>query len=262
MKIKIILFILLALTFVGCPPQKPVLKEVPLPPQPVRKEVVPDINLRIASIDISKYGKKIEKSEIQKFASQLKHDSIDILTMQGITRYPELKTRIDIVDQLAIDAEMRKAFGETITLSGRQSGNGIFTIYPIRSSENLQFDNIKSTGFEAAMQTIVDCGAQSVVVVSTQITDKATPADISKIIKSIEQLPKTFSTYPIIISGNINPEKSLSNFVVADERKKDDTPAIWYNANGTMKVLGGQIEQTVFGKMNVVLFGVFSKAQP
>jgi len=255
-------YFLFALILIGCPSPKPITKEEPPPPPPVKKEIVPDIVIKFATIDISKHVKKIEMNDIQIFARQLKNDSIDILTMQGITRYPELKNRVDIVDELSKETEMRKSFGETINLGGRQNGNGVFTIYPIRSSDNLQFDKIKSTGFEAAMQTIVDCGTQNIVVVSTQITEKATMADQISIIKSLEQLPQQFQSYPIIISGNIDSDKLLDKFNAIKIRKNSDSPGIWFAANGTLKILDEQISPSVFGKMSIVIFGIFSRPQP
>lgn len=255
-------FIFLSLFLIGCPSPKPITKEEFPHPPPVKKEIIPDMVIKLANLDISKYGKKIELSDVQKFARQLKNDSIDILTMQGITRYPELKNRADIVDELSKETGMRKSFGETINLGGRQNGNGVFTIYPIHSSENLQFDKIKSTGFEAAMQTIIDCGTQNIVVVSTQITEKATNDDRIRIIKSLEQLPQQFQSYPIVISGNLDIEKPLDRFSSIEIRKNNDSPGIWFIANGTLKILDEQIRESLFGKMTIVIFGIFSQPQP
>ncbi|MDI6766202.1 MAG: hypothetical protein QME52_05200 [Bacteroidota bacterium] len=255
------LLFILSLFLLGCPPPKPIMKEKP-PTPPMKKNIVPDMVIKFATIDISKYDKKVEINEIHKFAGQLKKDSIDILTIQGIIRYPEIKTRVDIVDELAKQTEMRKAFGETINHGGRQNGNGVFSIYPIRSSDNFQFDKIKSTGFEAAIQTIIDCGAQNIVVVSTQITDKATRADRISIIKSLEQLPQQFQSYPIVISGNLDFDQPLNKFNPIQIRKNNDSPGVWFAANGTINILDEQIRESVFGKMTIVIFGIFSQPQP
>jgi endonuclease/exonuclease/phosphatase family metal-dependent hydrolase len=218
--------------------------------------------IKFATIDISKFGKKIELSDIQKFARQLKNDSIDILTMQGITRYPDIKTRVDIVEDLAKETEMRKSFGETINLGGRQMGNSVFSVYPIRSSENLQFEKIKSTGFEAAMQTIIDCGAQNLVVVSTHITEKASKDDLESIIASLKQLPETFQSYPIIISGNINSDKLLDKFSAVNDKLINGSTGVWFSTNGTLKIIGTQDKLSVFGKMTTVVLAIFTKPQP
>jgi len=257
---KYYLLLILALFLTGCPSPKPITKEVP-PPSPKEVKVpVLEIVVHFASIDLSQYTQRIEKSDIQKFASQLKKDSIDILTIQSITRYPELKSRVDLVDELAGAADMRKAFGETINISGRQNGNGIFAVYPIRSSDNLQFDKLKSTGFEAALQTIIDCGSRDILIVSTQISDKATETDISNILTTLGHLTKTYPDHPIIISGNLSPNEA-GNKMTAYENvttgKIVETPTVWFSKNESVRMLEHKTVSTVFGKMVLVNFGIY-----
>lgn len=261
---KLFPYLFLTLFLIGCPSPKPIQKEEP-PSPPSVKEIAPEITVRFASLDISKYTKRIEKDDLKKFITQLKSDSIDILTIQGITRYPGLKTRIDIVEELAATADMRKSFGETINLSGRQNGNGVFTIYPIRSSENLQFEKLKSTGFEAALQTIVDCGTREIVVVSTQISEKASKDDIISINASLGQLTHLYPNQPIIISGNIaNAEasRSMLSYENITLGKGSDSPTVCFSKNESLKLLTEQIVLTNFGKMTIVNFGIYRQTQP
>lgn len=245
----------------GCQPPRQIIEETPPPPPPVSKEVSPDITLTFASIDMSQFRKKIELGDIQKFARQLKSDSIDILSMRGITRYPDLKSRADIVESLAKEADMRKSFGETINLGGRQSGNAVFSVYPIRSSENLQFTGIKSTGFEAAMQTIVDCGARTIIVVSTHITEKASHEDISRIVNSVGKLPETFEGYPIILSGNFEPGRIGERFAPVDSGNAGKMET-WYRADGSLNTLSRKTARSVFGDMHLTKFGIFARQRP
>lgn len=259
---QFLIYLFITILIFGCQPPKPIVKEEPPTPPPAIKEIIPDMIIKFATIDISKFGKRIELSDIQKFARQLKNDSIDILTMQGITRYPDIKTRVDIVEDLAKETEMRKSFGETINLGGRQSGNSVFSVYPIRSSDNLQFEKIKSTGFEAAMQTIIDCGAQNIVVVSTHITEKASKDDLESIISSLKQLPETFQSYPIIISGNLNSDKLLDKFSAVDNGLINGSTGVWFSTNGTLKIIDQQDKLSIFGKMTTAVLAIFTKPQP
>jgi endonuclease/exonuclease/phosphatase family metal-dependent hydrolase len=258
-------YLLLTFIIIGCQSPKPIQKgEPPLTPS-VTKELVREITIRFASIDISKYTKRIEKSDMQQFAAQMKKDSIDIITIQGITRYPELKTRVDFVNELAAATEMRKTFGETINLSGRQNGNAVFAVYPIRSSENLQFEKLKSTGFEAAMQTIVDCGAKDIVVISTHISDKATKEDIASIMTTLGRLTQTFPDHPIIISGNLESAEASRSMTAYDDISADrnlNTPTVWYSKNDLLKVLEERSMSTVFGKMALINFGIYRRPLP
>jgi hypothetical protein len=255
-------YLLLALLIAGCPP-RPVVKEPPPPPPVVEKKPpMPEIMINIGSLNLAKYGNKIEKSDIRKFADQLKRDSIDIILLQGITRYPELKNRIDIVEELARMGDLRKVFGETITLTGRQSGNGVFSIYPIRSNENTPYRNLQNANFETALQTIIDCGAREIVVVSTLLPEKTPPSDQSLVATTLGTYNNLYYGKPIIISGNLPGSenvRSIANYDDVRQLRAEDAPLIWYSNDGSLKLTSQKIEHTVFGKMSVVRFGVFRK---
>ncbi|HZY10952.1 MAG TPA: hypothetical protein VFF29_07335, partial [Bacteroidota bacterium] len=108
----------------GCAPPKTVVKEEPSPP--IKKIIEPDIIIQVGSLDLSKHGKRIEGEDIEKMATTLIREKIDIFAVQGILRYPDLQTRIDFVNELSRQADLRQVFGETHTISGRQSGHAIF----------------------------------------------------------------------------------------------------------------------------------------
>lgn len=271
---------LLVWIFAGCPaPREAQKEEQPTPTE--KKPIVPAIEIRVASIDLSKYQKKIERDDVQQFAIRLKRDSIDILTVQGITRYPELTTRVDFVDELATRTEMRKAFGETISISGRQNGNAVFSAYPIHSSENTPYDNLHSTKPEAALQAVIDCGVRDIVLISTQLPEKASTEDQSTVVNRLASFNNFYINRPIIMTGNLprsDALRSMAQFdVVKLIRQKDgqrsgqsrdgqvqsgDTPRIWYSMNETLRLLDAKIESTVFGPMVVAEFGVFRQAEP
>jgi hypothetical protein len=260
---KTLPYLLLALLFAGCPPPKPIVKEVPPPPPVVEKKLpMPEITVNVGSLNLAKYAKKIEKNDVVKFADQLKRDSIDILLLQGITRYPDLKTRVDIVDELARVADLRKAFGETITLTGRQNGNAVFSIYPIRSNENTPYKNLQNGNFETALQTIIDCGVREIVVVSTLLPEKSPASDQSVVSTTLGSYTNLYYGKPIIISGNLPKSENTRALANYDEARKlhvEDAPLVWFSGDGSLKLTQQKTEPTVFGKMSVVRFGVFRK---
>ena len=182
---KVVLTALLAVTallVIGCSSTKEVKKEeLPPPPPPtpvVKKATDPDITFKIASIDLGKLARRLELKDIDGLAGELKKQRIDILTLQGVSRYPQVATRIDIIDSLSSRTDMRKIFGETIELSGRQTGNAILCSYPVRSNENTHYDGLHSDNFEAALQGVIDCGARDVIIVSTGLPDFSSAAAI------------------------------------------------------------------------------------
>ena len=245
---------------VGCPSPKPIVREVPPQPAPAKKAPTPEINIKVGSLNLAKYSKKIETADIQKFADQLKRDTIDILLLQGITRYPEIKTRTDIVDELARASDLRKVFGETITISGRQNGNAVFSIYPIRSNENTPYKELRNSNFESALQAIIDCGVRDIVAVSTLIPEKSSVSDQSLVATALGTYNNLYYGRPIIISGNLPKSENTRMFANYDDARQirtEDTPVVWFSNDGSLKLTSQKTERTLFGTMSVVRFGVF-----
>src|SRR5258706_465721 len=92
--------ITLMLLLSGCPTSQEVKKEEPAatPGTAKKKPMEPEITIQVASLDLSLHTKKIERADILQFAGELKREKVDILALQGISRYPGVTTRVDIVD--------------------------------------------------------------------------------------------------------------------------------------------------------------------
>jgi hypothetical protein len=252
----------LTVFFAGCPSPKPVQHEElpPPPPEPAR-----EFFITVGSVDLSSFPRKIEKSDIRKFTSQVKKDSLDILTLQGITRYPDLKDRIDIVDELSATTEMAAAFGETMTLTGRQSGNGIFSYYPIKSHESTSYTRLRSTRFESALQAIIDCGERELVIVSTQLPEKISLDEQSVIASTLGGFTIFYINRPMIISGNLLLSKtmrSLTSYNVVENEKDKSLPKFWYSNDGSLRVKYSKTTETALGRMLCVRFNLSPPLQP
>jgi endonuclease/exonuclease/phosphatase family metal-dependent hydrolase len=257
----------LAALLIGCSSAKEVKKEeLPPPPAPVAKKPgEPDLIVKVASINLANLGKRIEADDIDKIDAALKKGKIDIVTLQGVSRYPNVATRIDIVDSLALRLEMRHVFGETIQLSGRQNGNAVFSAYPIKSDENSHYEGIRSDKFEAALQAVVDCGVRDVVVVSTGIPDPLTEEDRRTIANKMSSFGIQYLSEPLIITGNLpTPEelRTSSQYATLKPMSFEGAPRIWFSAGGALKLLGQSITITPLGPMTVAEFGLFRAPQP
>lgn len=250
----------LALFLLGCPSSKESKKEEVPSPAPA-KPVEPDIIIQVGGLDLAKLSKKIETSDIQKLMTVLKRDKIDILSIQGITRYPGLKDRLDVVDELARQSGMRQAFGENLMLNGRQTGNAVLSSYPIQSSVNTPYNGIESMNFESALQTIIDCGVRSVVVVATRLPDKASVDDQTTCINLLDSFNTLYPDDPILIAGNLPGSGDARNIALFDEaRMKGQSPAIWFSRG--IKLTHVKTENTPLGPIIVAEFGIFRKPQP
>lgn len=245
------------LILAGC--AAPTTKKTEAPP------LKPDVVLQVASLNLSGFNKRLERSEMGKFSKLLKQEQIDVLSVQGITRYPALESRVDFVKELVAKTDMRYTFGEMYNSAGRQDGNAIFSQFPQRNNHNDAFDGVKSANFEAALQSSVDGGVKDVIVVSTLLPPKASEADQSACLKIIASKSVALPSQPMIVTGNL----PISETIIAKEPYKDaenstDKSAdpdpktkIWYSDDGSLKLMGTRTVNTVFGPMLVAQFGLF-----
>jgi len=254
----------LMLMITGCPSSHETVKEKPVSRAP-RMAAGPETIIKVASLNLAKYSRRIEADDVDRFASILRRDTIDILALEGITRYPDLVSRVDVVDELALRAELRTAFGETITISGRQGGNAVLSAYPIVSNQNTHYTGLHANDFEAALQAVVDCGTAQVVVVSTGIPENAAIQDQSAVALTLNSLRNLYVNNPMIISGNLpraDALRDISTYDDATPAKMDDTPRVWYSIGGAIKPIRVRSERTNFGPMVVALFGLYRQPGP
>jgi len=256
------LLVVLSALLLGCPSTKEVKKEE-APPPPVKKAIVPDIIIRVGTLDLAKLKKKIERADIERLAGILRTEKIDIFALQGIVRYPELKNRIDPLKELAGQTGMRQVFGENLTVSGRQTGNAILSNYPIQSNTNTPFDGIQSTNFESALQAMVDCGIGSLVVVSTHLPDNASADDQKACVGLLRSFSTLYSDHPIIIAGNLPTSEDLKTTLPYDETGDNKSSSVfWFSKNGSLKLSEVKTENTPLGRTTFAEFGIFRKPQP
>jgi len=256
---RIVLFLLAALlVLAGC--SAPTTTKTGAPA--VRK---PDLTLQVASLNLSGFNKRFERTGIVQFSKLLKKEQIDVLSVQGITRYPGLESRVDFVNELVAKSDMRYSFGEMFNSSGRESGNGIFSAYPMRNTHNDPFDGVRSATFEAALQSSVDGGVKDVIVVSATLPPKAPESDESACMDIIAKKSVALRDQPMIVTGNLPSSADIrakGSYVDVTEtekgaKEKDPDTRIWFTNDGSLKLIGTRILETEFGPMLVAQFGLF-----
>jgi hypothetical protein len=226
------------------------------------------LTLKVASIDLFGLGRRIEKKDVEKFSSVLKKEQVEILAVQGITRYPNVRTRVDFVTELASAADMRHAFGETIDISGQQRGNAVFSMYPIRSNVKKEFD-VPSSFLESALQVTVDAGVRDVRIVSTRFPEKATSRDITSCVQTLGGLQKA-SEGPFVAAGNFPLQRSSrgkDEFADVRSSMESDpgramTSRMWYVPGELFKLVSARTVKTELGTLTVVEFGLYQRVQP
>jgi len=226
----------------------------------------PAITLKVATLDLFNLRKRIEKRDVEQFAKTLRQEQVEILAVQGIARYPTVKSRIDFVNELVVRTEMRHIFGQTVNNMGRQSGNAVFSIYPIRFNRNTEYE-LKSPNSESALQVAVDAGIKEVVIISTRLPEKMTNRELSSCIQTIVGLKKAVGGAPVLVMGNLPAsQKRPTPGVFSDVHEspagthlKPASSRIWFNDDETLGLLQARTIETGFGTMTLAEFGLFSR---
>jgi hypothetical protein len=252
--IKIVEILLLVFVFLGCP-------SVPLKDE---KEIArkPEIILHIASLNLGNFNKRIEQKYIVEFAKVLKREQVEVLAVQGISRYLGVASRIDFVKELSAQMDWRNAFGEMMNISGRQTGNAVFSSYPILSQHNQTFDHLKTASFEAALQATIDAGIRSLVVVSVQMPPKATEEEEAQCMRIITASNPDGSNQTTVITGNLSSSEAVRTSisfteVPQSESARGTTPSVWYSANSSFQLLASHTVETKLGKLIIAQMGLF-----
>jgi hypothetical protein len=257
---SITLLIIVSFVMSGCKPPEEVKKPEKVEPSPA-KEPTPSIILNVATLNLSKSGTKYEKQSIFRLAEIIKQEDIQIISLQGVTRYPEIATRIDFIDELRLHTDMYQKFGETQNISGRQIGNAVLSTYPIKSSENFEYK--KSKTLATALAASVDAGVGNALFVSTLIPESISSVEKHDCISTLEEIQKKYESSYFIVTGNVSlfgknkfNESYLENGNVGD---KNISSQMCYLANGIMKLLETKEVLTRFGNMSIYKFGLFNQ---
>jgi endonuclease/exonuclease/phosphatase family metal-dependent hydrolase len=252
--IKIFVILVLVLVYCGCPSIS--LKD--------EKEITrkPEIIIHIASLNLGNLNKRIEQKYIVELAKVLKREQVEVLAVQGISRYPGVATRVDFVDELSAKTDWQNAFGEMMNISGRQTGNAVFSSYPILSQHNQTFDHLKSLSFEAGLQATIDAGIRSLVVVSVQLPAKITIEEEAQCIQLIAASISDKSNLTTIITGNLSSSEVVHSSYSFTEvpqsgSARGTTPSIWYSANASFQLLASHTVETELGKLIIAQLGLF-----
>ncbi|MDI6802837.1 MAG: hypothetical protein QME58_03195 [Bacteroidota bacterium] len=244
--------ILVLLTLAGCKPVKEVVEDrVELPPP--LKTLEPAITINIASIDLSDYPTKTAKKSVQNLATALKAAEVQIVTLQSVTRYPELKNRVDFIFELQKATEMFFKFGEIQNYSGRQTGNAIFSIYPFRASENSEFNNFKS--LSTSLNATIDVGVANLLVSSLAIPEKLSSNEQKYFVSELNKIHSNFNLPPFIITGNINS----INLKLLNDADYNIDGFVAHRQTETLTLLETHSIETEFGKIMICKFGLFNK---
>jgi hypothetical protein len=247
-------FLLTALFLYGCASTSKVEKS-----STARK---PRITIQVASLDVANLNKRIEQRYVVELTKILKHEQVEVFTVQGLSRYPGIASRTDLVNELSLQTDWRNAFGETLNISGRQTGNAIFSAYPIISQRTVSFEKIIPKSFETALQAVVDAGVHPLAVFSAQLPAQATPEEQLKCLNLLSELNSGNTSPSIILAGNLPASEkvrraSFFTEVPSPQLAKSSIPKIWYSTNPFFQLLNSRTIETELGTIVIAQFGLY-----
>ena len=254
------------LMIAGCAKPEATVKteQPPPPPAAPKKPAGPAITITVASINLGSVARRIEQGDIDDLCQTVLREKADILAVQGITRYPGVATRIDVYQEIAAVTGMRSVFGETMTLSGRQGGNALYSTYPISSHENTPYAGIASTNFESALLGLVDAGAREIAVVSTLLPEKASAGELIACQSALAALRDSYRGTPIIITGNLpKPSTDAGDRApfTLEQAAEFTSVRSWYTSEG-LRAVSSRSVRSALGQILITQYGVYRKAGP
>ena len=224
--------------------------------------------VRIASIDLFNLKRRLERKDIERFADIVKKEQIEVRAVQGISRYPNVKTRIAFVDEFSSKADMRRAFGETVDMSGQQRGNAVFSVYPIHWSNKKEFD-VPTAFFKSALQVSIDAGVRDMIIVSARLPEKVAGKDLATCVQTISEL-RTKIDLPFVVAGNLPAQGKLrSAELFADvqtalppDAAKTMTSRVWYAPGDLFRLQNARTVKTDLGTVTIAEFGLYQPILP
>ena len=218
------------------------------------------MSLRVASLDVSSFRGRIGQEHVDELAGLIRTMNIDVLAVQGLTRYPGVSTRTDLIDALGARTGMRAAFGETIAVSGRQSGNAVLSAYPVESSGSRNFEGVPGSGFEGALEAIVDAGTRPVVIVSTRLPEPLTPEDERICAGTLSSIAAGYPGDPLIVLGNLPPPRPGDGWNTAGA-ERTGALLLWYTPRG-ISVRAGRGARCELGSLVVGDVDIYPRGRP
>ncbi len=221
----------------------------------------PAMTLSIGVLDVSTFRGRIEKKQVDELAALISKHRVDVVALQGLTRYPGVSTRIDLLDALGTATGMRTSFGETIAVSGRQTGNAVLSAYPIVSSDSRPYDGISGTGFEGALRTLVDAGTRTVLIVSTRLPDPLSEKDLRICTGTISGISAEYPDDPVIVLGNLPPPPAGDAWESTGGQKAGRAFS-WFMARGMAIGDAGAVARCALGNLRLSQVDIYPRGRP
>ncbi len=182
----------------SCSPTKEIAK-VEQPNAELFKKSVPTSTFKMLSINIKHQLQ--DKTDVKKFSDWAKSVGAEVIAVQQIYRPTDSKPGFDPVQELAKKLDMRSFFGKARYYQGWDSGNALFSLYPIQQTNIFLLPVGKGKVRRSLTFGVIDTGMQGIGFGSTELDD----AELAERIKQsyeIMSIAESMKEYPIVVAGS------------------------------------------------------------
>ena len=193
-KSAIAAIIVLALGMSSCGPTK---ETAVAPPVAAKKPLT--AAFKILSVNVRHTLK--EKSDVRRLARLIKSTGAEIVAVQQIERPQEGNSNFDAVQELAKQTEMYDFFGKARYFEGFDSGNALFSMYPVNQTVVQPLPVEEGKIRRSLAFGMVDVGLREVGVSSTELDDESQSVRVSEA-KEIFSIAQSYTDVPFVVCGN------------------------------------------------------------
>ena len=184
----------LAMALNSCAPTK----ETTAAPPSAEKKVL-TATFKILSVNVRHTLKA--KSDVRRLAKLIKSTSADIVAVQQIERPQEGKSDFDAVQELAKQTEMYDYFGKARYFEGFDSGNALFSTYPVKQTAVQELPVEDGKVRRSLAFGVIDIGLKEVGVSSTELDDESSSQRVKEVVE-ITSIAQSYDNVPVIVCGN------------------------------------------------------------
>lgn len=144
-----------------------------------------------------------DKADVKKFAEWVKTTGAEVISIQQIERPTETKPGFDAVQELAKRLDMRMYFGKARYFQGWDSGNALFSIYPIQQANTFALPTGKGRIRRALSYGVIDAGVRAIAFGSTELDEEILSERIKQVFE-IFSIAESVKEYPVVVCGLFN----------------------------------------------------------
>lgn len=158
-----------------------------------------------------------DKTDVAKFADWVKSTGAEVVAVQQITRPRESQQGFDSYKELLSRLDMRGTFAKARYYQGWNSGNALFSMYPLLQSNEYMLPVGRGKVRRSLSFGVFELGLKPVAFASTDLDDVDSGERVKQA-REIISIQKSLEEFPIIVSGNFGERSNGQSATVMSAR--------------------------------------------